>query len=580
MEAKSGSGIMVPGRGHFLLTLHSHLPLVLGHGRWPHGSDWLSEVTIGCYLPLIEVLQRLAGEGRRSLVTLNISPVLGEQLAHPSYRPEIETFLQQRLEAVEENRAQFERAGEGRLADLTRFWGRTYQHVLDQFRALDGDLLGAFRRLADLGAIELITCAATHGYLPLLGREESIALQLRTGVAAYTRHFGAIPQGIWLPECGYRPRYEWTPPAGQLRNKVRRRRRGIEEFLAAHGLRYFVTDSHLLQGGASMSAYRDYYPALRAVAGPEHPAYRRDRSPYRPYVVASRGGTGEAVAFARDPRTTLKVWSRDAGYPGDGSYLEFHKKHFPGGIRYWRVTDSKSDLGTKLIYEPEAARANADRHAAHFTQLVAQVLDAEGQRSPWPVVTCNPYDTELFGHWWFEGPEFLAGVLRRLPGADVGLETLGGYLRFQPVSEAITLLEGSWGEGGDHRVWLNRDTEWTWDMVYAAEEEFWTLAGGIAWEGRPLLERVMAQLARELLLLQASDWQFLITSWAARNYAETRFAEHYAHFVRLASLVRRLAEGQPPASDDEQFLAAREAQDFPFPDVLEHVRAAREVRSL
>jgi 1,4-alpha-glucan branching enzyme len=142
------------------------------------------------------------------------------------------------------------------------------------------------------------------------------------------------------------------------------------------------------------------------------------------------------------------------------------------------------------------------------------------------------------------------------------------------------LLEGSWGEGGDHRVWLNRDTEWTWDTVYKAEEEFWAVAGSVAWDGRPLLERVMAQAARELLILQASDWQFLITTWAARNYAEQRFAEHNAHIARLTRLLRQIAGGDTLQDGDERFLAEREAQDFPFPDVLDHVRTAREVGPL
>jgi 1,4-alpha-glucan branching enzyme len=571
---------MVSPRGHFLLTLHSHLPLVLGHGRWPHGSDWLSEVTIGCYLPLLEAVERLAAEGRRNLATINISPVLCEQLAHSSYRPEIETYLTHRLESVKENRAHFERTGEHALADLTYYWEQNYGHVLARFRALNGDVLGAFGRLARTGAIELITCAATHGYLPLLGRDESVALQLATGAASYRRHVGAEPRGIWLPECAYRPRYEWTPPAGPLKGKVRRRRRGIEEFLAMHGLRYFVTDAHLLQGGESLSAYRDYYPALRRVAGSvEHPQYRPDRTPYLPYLVASRGGHGEAIAFSRDPKTTLQVWSRGVGYPGDAWYLEFHKKHFPGGIRYWRVTDSRSDLGDKLIYVPQAARESLERHADHFTGLMIQVLDAEAQRSGRPVAACNPYDTELFGHWWFEGPEFLAAILRRFPDAGITVQTLGGYADLHPPQEAITLLEGSWGEGGDHRVWLNRDTEWTWEMAYTVEEEFWTLVESVAWEGRPLLERVLAQLARELLILQASDWQFLITTWAARDYAEERFAGHHAHVVRLANLLRDLSGGSPLQTADEQFLAERETQDFPFPDVLEHVRAARGVGS-
>jgi 1,4-alpha-glucan branching enzyme len=276
----------------------------------------------------------------------------------------------------------------------------------------------------------------------------------------------------------------------------------------------------------------------------------------------------------------MQVWSREVGYPGDAWYLEFHKKHFPGGIRYWRVTDSHSDLGDKQVYIPAAALESVARHTDHFSELVVQVLDAEAGRSARPGVTCNPYDTELFGHWWFEGPAFLRGVLRHLPEIGVGIDTLGGYLEQHPPTEALTLLEGSWGEGGDHRVWLNRDTEWTWEMAYAAEEEFWTLVAETAWEGRPLLERVVAQLARELLLLQASDWQFLITTWAARDYAETRFAEHNAHFVRLAGLLRELAAGAPLQDADAQVLAAREAQDFPFPDVLAHVRTAREVRTL
>ncbi len=572
---------MAPARGTFLLTLHSHLPLVLGHGRWPHGSDWLSEVTVGCYLPLLEQLQALAAQGVRAPVTINLSPVLCEQLAHPSYRSEIEAFLHQRLESVTENRAHFERTAEPSLVDLTNYWETTYRRTLEQFVALDGDIVGAFRRLSEAGAVEVITSAATHGYLPLLGREESVDLQLRVGRATHMRHFGSAPRGAWLPECGYRPRYEWTPPAGPLKGQVRRRRRGIEEFLAAHHLEYFITDAHLLRGGEPLTSYRDYYPELRAVAaGAEHPVYHRDRSPYRPYVVASRGGAGEAVVFSRDPLTTLQVWSREAGYPGDGAYLEFHKKHFPGGIRYWRVTDPKSDLGDKQIYDPQAAAAGARAHAVHFTRLLTDILAEEAAKSSQPVAICNPYDTELFGHWWFEGPQFIRDVLLRLPSLGVAVETLGHYLDEHAPGEAITLLEGSWGEGGDHRVWLNRDTEWTWDMIYAAEEDFWTLASGVPWEGRPFLQRALAQLARELLLLQASDWQFLITTWAARNYAETRFAGHYAHFTRLAHLFRRAAEGQAMQGNDEVFLAEREAQDFAFPDVLEHVRAARDVRSL
>ncbi|MDR7483432.1 MAG: DUF1957 domain-containing protein [Armatimonadota bacterium] len=571
---------MAPSRGYFLLILHAHLPLVVGHGRWPHGSDWLAEVAVGCYLRLVEQLEALAARGMYAPITISCSPVLCEQLAHPACAAEIEAFLAQRLEAVAENRAAFERAGDGALADLTYFWEDTYRRALAHLRRLDGDLLGAFARLAAAGAVELITSAATHGYLPLLGRDESVDLQLRVGRAAHVRHFGQPPQGVWLPECAYRPRYEWTPPVGPLRGRVRRWRRGLEEVLAAHGLEYFVADAHLLQGGDARPFYRDYFPALRALGGAQaSPAFRRDLVPYRHYRVVSRGGSGEAVVLVRDPQTTMQVWSRVQGYPGDGTYLEFHKRHTPGGIRYWRVTDPCGDLGAKQRYEPAEALERARGHAAHFAALVHDVLAADAARAPGVGLAVNPYDAELFGHWWFEGPQFVRAVLERLPSTGVAVETPAAVLARHPPAETVSLLEGSWGDGGDHRVWLNRETEWTWEMLYAVEEDFWTLADGIAWEAHPLRRRLLAQLARELLLLQASDWQFLITTASARNYAESRFAEHYGHFVRLAQLLRRAAEGQPLAAEDDAFLATREAQDFPFPDIADHVRAAREARA-
>jgi 1,4-alpha-glucan branching enzyme len=571
---------MAPSRGYFLLILHAHLPLVLAHGRWPHGSEWLAEVVVGSYLRLLEQLDALVARGRTAPVTVSCSPVLCEQLAHPRCAAEVEAYLAQRLEAVADDRARFERAGEGALVDLTYFWDDVYRRALAHLRRLDGDLLGALKQLAAAGAVELITSAATHGYLPLLGRDESIDLQLRVGCAAHARHFGQPARGVWLPECAYRPRYTWTPPAGPLRGRVRRHRRGLEEFLAAHGLEYFVADAHLLQGGEARTAYRDYYPALRALGEePSAPAFRRDLTPYRPYLVTSRDGSGGAAVLLRDPRTTMQVWSRDQGYPGDGAYLEFHKRHAPGGLRYWRVTDPRSALDAKERYDPAAAFDRTRVHAAHFAALVHDVLAAGAAQTPQGAVAVNPYDAELFGHWWFEGPQFVGAVLERLPAAGVTVTTPAAVLARHPPTDTVSLLEGSWGDGGDHRMWLNPRTAWTWDMLYAVEEDFWTLAGGVAWEGHPLLSRLLAQLARELLLLQASDWQFLITTGSARDYAESRFAEHYAHCVRLSQLLRRAAEGQPLGGDDETFLAAREAQDFPFPDIAEHVRAAAGVRA-
>ncbi len=561
--------------GHLIFTLHTHLPFVLNHGRWPHGSDWLSEVTVECYLPLLRTLTRLGADGVGPTITLNISPILCEQLASATFREEIAAFLTQRIESCTGARRHFTDTHEDQLAALCTYWQEYYEAARAQFEALQGNLLGGFRDLANREVIELISTAATHGYFPLLSRDESLDLQVRTGVATHVRHFGHPPRGMWLPECAYRPRYEWTPPVGAKSGKVRYRRRGVEEILAAHGIEFFFTDVHLVRGGRALSLYRDYFPRLRTVLGPEAQFFRRgDRSPYASHQVASLGGTGDATAFVRDPETTLQVWSRDAGYPGDGWYLEFHKKHFPGGLRFWRVTDPKTDLGGKQPYDPERAEERTRAHAEHFTGKVRGVLARFAEENDQPGVLCCPFDTELFGHWWAEGPRWLEHVFRRLGDEGVEAITAGRYADRFPADGPITLLEGSWGEGGDHRVWLNKDTEWTWEIVYQAEEDLWTLVTTTPWQQAPHLRRIVAQLGRELLLLEASDWQFLITTWAARNYAETRIAEHQADFTRLLETAKRVGGGGSLTREDEEFLTGKESQDFCFPDIAEHLEAA------
>jgi 1,4-alpha-glucan branching enzyme len=290
------------------------------------------------------------------------------------------------------------------------------------------------------------------------------------------------------------------------------------------------------------------------------------RSPYRTYRVESPGGAGGAIAFVRDPRSTFQVWSRDAGYPGDFAYLEFHKKHFPGGIRYWRVTDSTRDLGTKAVYDPKQAEERVLAQARHFVSLVGATL-AEVDDSPRTAVLCAPYDAELFGHWWFEGPSWLGRVTEGLRDVGVTPMTLSEALEASPPQEVVSLGEGSWGEGGDHRIWLNRETAWVWEKIRSAEQGLVDLLGRIGRGAPPLIQRVAAQACRELLLLQASDWPFLITTWSARDYAERRVIEHFTAFNRLVEMGRLLLSGGVLSQEDEQTLVELERTDFCFPDL-------------
>ena len=541
--------------GCFSFVLHSHLPYLLSHGRWPHGTDWLNESLAESYLPLIDVLQRLVSEGVSPKVTIGMTPILAEQLSDPEYKVEFLQYLDQKIRHSMENEEEFRETGRSEFVPLARVWREHYSSIKCKFLNHDGDILGALRRLQDEGHIEVITSAATHAYLPLLRFDSSISAQIRQGVMTYRRHFGREPMGIWLPECGYRPGYDWSPPV--ISGAEGYQRRGIEEFLGEMGLKYFVVDTHVLKGGKPTGTYLERFEALKRLWGAFLKGYgawpQRELSPYNYYLVS------EVAVFTRDPVTALQVWSGERGYPGDGWYLDFHKRHHPGGLRYWRVTSSKADLADKQIYQPEMVKERLSENAAHFKGLVMGNLRAHLKEEGRPGIVCAPYDTELFGHWWFEGPEWLYLVLKMMAQDPDGprLVTLGEFLEESPPARLVSLPEGSWGEGGFHWVWLNEWNEWTWRRIYEAEEEMRGLASKYG------NTEILRQAARELLLLQSSDWQFLITTWSARDYAEKRFSDHYNRFKRLAAMARKEAL----SSEDSAFLRWCYETLHPFPEI-------------
>lgn len=561
--------------GSLCLVLHGHLPYLLGHGTWPHGTDWLCEAAAETYVPLLVAMQDLLDEGLSPKFTIGMTPVLTEQLAKAEFRDEMEGYLAHKIHSAQENASQFRSEGSSHLAALADRWAAHFASLREVFLdKYEGDLITPLAHLQHQGHIEIISSAATHGYLPLLGLDESVQAQVRQGLATHQSHFGQKPKGFWLPECGYRPRYAWTPPGGGREPVLRK---GIEEFLSEEGLDYFIVDSHLLEGGEAIGVYRERFEALGKIwrefaAQYEPPARDAGRSPYRAWLVNSSGEPKKPVAFfARDPRTGIQVWSAEHGYPGDGWYLDFHKKHHPGGHRYWRITASKCDLADKELYEPDKVAGRIEENASHFCSLAQEILAGHFEETGERGVVCAPYDTELFGHWWFEGPEWLAQVVRKASASDqIVLSTCSEYLQQNPPQTIFSLPEGSWGEGGFHWVWLNEWTEWTWKHIYQCEEEMCRLVRAAeAGESPPdaLLQRLLSQLAVELLLLQSSDWQFLITTWSARDYAEMRFLGHLDSFRHLADVAKRHLEGKYSTEEDLNFLEECEARDDIFPEI-------------
>jgi len=537
----------------FVLTLHGHLPYVLHHGRWPHGSVWLCEAAFDSYLPLIEALQALERDKIASPITLGITPVLANQLAHPSFISEFEAYMERRLEGAAGAPVHLAASGDAALVPIAKFWHERLTRLLGLFRSLDGDLISALRGFEDRGRIELISSAATHGFLPLLARDESIRLQLAVGVAEHKRLFGRTPTGCWLPECAYRPGGAWTPPgAGPgLRQMYRA---GTDEHLAAAGYRYFFVDTHLVRAGAALG-----YPEVDDIP------VTGDRTPYVAYRVASsKRRAHDLYALVRDPKASAQVWSRAQGYPGDQWYLEFHKIRWPDGLRLWRVTGSGIDLGGKQRYDPGAAGNSAKNHAEHFASVLRET--AARVQQPRAVVTA-PFDAELFGHWWFEGVDFLAQLYRQLSRNGVRPVTAGQHVKSSAkASPTIQLTEGSWGKNGDFSMWMNEQTAWTWQRLWALEQAYWAVAAK-ALTGGAKPRAVLAQATRSMLLAQASDWQFIISTAEAADYATQRFDEHCG---QAEDLVRALANGK---IDDATMhrVEALGAQDNLFPNVLRSI---------
>ena len=548
----------------FVFTLHSHLPYVLNHGRWPHGSDWLCEAALDTYLPLLETLRGLSADAVPSPVTIGFTPVLANQLLSPTFVGEMQAFFAQRIKACEEAPASLATTGDSHLLPLVEFWRARLVRLQRLFTDIGGDLIAAFRGLEAGGQIEIIGSAATHGYLPLLARDESIRLQLAVGVSEHRRIFGRSPTGCWLPECAYRPRGPWEPWPTAPRTGMRR---GIEEHLADAGFQYFFVDAHLAAAGRPLGLSGDPAgdPIVHAPASAAQPAEPL-RSPYRAYRVAR----GPVVAYVRDPRASMQVWSRFEGYPGDEWYLEFHKMRWPGGLKFWRVSGANTDLGDKQPYNPGMASDRAQGHAEHFAHLLAGIAGGQSQNRDGVIVA--PFDTELFGHWWFEGPEFLGDMYRALTGQQASVHPATGsrHLRDHPARAAIRLPWGSWGANGDSSMWLSDQTAWTWERLWPLEQSFWDVAHGAM--ASPAARPVLAQAAREMLLAQSSDWQFIISTGAAADYAERRFREHCADAEQLIAALSSTRNSDLEAAHSRAEELYR--RDQLFPNVLPAIAAA------
>jgi 1,4-alpha-glucan branching enzyme len=492
-------------QGYLALILHAHLPFV----RHPESTymmeeNWLFEAITETYLPLLSLLQNARDDAIPVRFTLSLTPTLCTMLADDLLKERYRAHLSKLIELAEKE--------VNRTAKKKPFH-RTAQMYLEKLcgcrllyeARLQGNLLDGFKYFQDIGMIEIITCGATHGYLPTMQcNPQAVYAQLAVALQSYETFFKRSPTGVWLPECGYYP--------------------GLETLLEKTGLRYFFTESHGL-------LFADPPPEYGVYA----PVYCRE---------------ARVAAFARDSESSRAVWSAQDGYPGHPSYRDFYRDigfdldidyikpyidpigiRINTGLKYYRITGPDRQ---KLPYDREAALRTASEHAGNFMfnrQQQVQYLRSIMDRPP---VIVSPYDAELFGHWWYEGPEWLNFLFRKIAFEQntLTLITPSDYLAAHPENQTSAPSFSSWGEGGYSDVWLHESNNWIYRHLHHMEAVMTETATAFP-DATGLIRRTLNQMARELMLAESSDWAFIMKTGTMVTYAVRRTKEHIANFLRL-----------------------------------------------
>lgn len=527
-------------KGYLLLLLHAHLPFVKHPEHAYHlEENWFFEALNDTYIPFVKLFDALIEEGVDFRITMTISPTLSAMLKDGFLRDRFLKYLSrlQDLATREVDRNRFN----PEFHHLALMYWKKIQDsravYLDQF---GGNLLRAFRKFQDAGKLEILTCGATHGYLPLMNRNISAhRAQVRVAVEEYKRDFGRPPRGIWLPECGYEP--------------------GLDAVLKEEGIRHFFVDTHGILFSTPRPKFGVYAPL------------------FCPSGVA---------AFGRDMESSKQVWSAREGYPGDYWYREYYRDvgfdldlnyihpyiHPDGvrintGLKYYRIT---GPTPYKEPYSPEKALERAALHAGNFMfnrEKQVEYLSTLMDRKP---IIVAPYDAELFGHWWYEGPEWLNFLIRKIffDQKTIRLITASEYLSEYPVNQVATPSLSSWGYKGYNEVWLNGANDWIYRHLHKAAERMVDLVYRFPSPPSVLVHRALNQAVRELLLAQSSDWAFIMKTGTLVDYAVNRTRDHIVNFTRL---YQNLMWG----SVEESFLKEMEEKNSPFPELDYRVFSAR-----
>lgn len=487
-------------KGNLAIVLHAHLPYVRSEQPGSLEEDWFFQALVECYLPLLETLEEASRSNDQTpKITIGLSPTLLSLLEDQLLKKRFKKWVEIRLEILNSLKTENINAAL-HLKDHLKL-------QLESWENCEGDLIGRFDKLETSKVIDILTCAATHGYLPLLRENpETVRAQLKTAVREHRRLFKTPPLGIWLPECAY---YE-----------------GLDEIMAESGLRYAVLDGHGLLNADPRPRYGLYAP-----------------------ICTKRG----VAFFGRDSESTLPVWSARDGYPGNPNYREFHrdlgwdlsieklknigiKEKRPLGIKLFKISSKQTSLENKQQYNPKAAQESVKKDAEHYLkERKKQLIKLEASMKIEPLLIA-PFDAELFGHWWFEGPQFLSQLFIKSEKEGIKLITLKEALKLKTQIQLCNPSPSSWGQGGFHNYWLNESNAWIVHQWSKAGREMVSICSkGIKQESNI---KIIKQAARELLLCQSSDWSFILKAGTTTELARERINLHMKRFWMLINAIK------------------------------------------
>lgn len=521
-------------KGKWMLVLHAHLPFVR-HTEYEDALEerWLYEAITETYLPLLDIFERLLRENIDFRVTMSITPPLANMLSDPLLQDRYAKHIDKLVELAEKEIFRTHFIPE--LNKIAKFYHERLLNTRNRFFELyHKNVLSGFRHFQDLGKLEIITCGATHGFLPLMEMyPNAVRAQILTATKDYERHFGRKPVGMWNAECGYYP--------------------GLEQLLAEGDIRYFYVDTH----GLLHADHRPKYGVFAPMVTPNGVAY-----------------------FGRDVETSNSVWSQEDGYPGDPNYREFYRDigfdleldylkpyiHESGlriatGLKYHRITGKEVPLEAKAVYDPEKAWERTRVHARDFVfnrEKQVEHLSTLMDREP---LVVSMYDAELFGHWWFEGPEFIYQTLKAVAESEIiGTITAPEYLHYNQVNQVATPPLCSWGWKGYNEFWLNETNDWIYPHLYHATELLINMANRHRNTEKKWVQKTLNQAARELLLAQSSDWAFIMRTKTMVEYAVRRTKDHMGRVNRLCEMVKN-------KKIDKDYVREWESRDNIFPEI-------------